>query len=380
MTISIRSNVAAMNAQNSLNKASNKTQDSMSHLASGSRINSAKDDAAGLAISNRLAFQASGIDVATKNANDGISILQTAEGGMEESTNVLQRIRDLAIQSANGVNSRDERISLDKEAQALKDEMNRLSDTTRFGGRNLLNGTFGNETFQIGSSQGEAMTISIDSIRSDNQNMGGAVFTAGEGKDSSWVVSPDKADFNYSFTNDDGNKESHTINVKAGDSIEEVATYINGQSQEALKASVNEDGELQIYMDNNKIEKGVSFSGSLAEELDLSGDSAEIQTVADIDITTVGGAQKAIGIVDSAVEYVDSQRAELGAYQNRLAHNISNLNDIQVGVTESKGRIRDTDYAKETTEMTKNQIMSQAGTSILAQARQNPSSALSLLG
>ncbi|HBN6206227.1 TPA: flagellin [Vibrio parahaemolyticus] len=379
MAISIRSNVAAMNAQNSLTRASNKAENSMVHLASGNRINGAKDDAAGLLISNRLAFQESGIDVATKNANDGISILQTAEGGMGESTNVLQRIRDLAIQSANGVNTSDERIALDKEVQALKDEMNRLSDTTRFGGRNLLNGTFGDETFQVGASQGEAMNISIESIRSDNQNMGGAVFTAGEGKDSSWTVSLGNSEFNYSFTNKDGNKEFHTINVKAGDGLQKIATYINGQSQEALKASVNEDGELQIYMDHNNIENGVDFSGSLADELDLSGSLAEIQTVSDIDITTVGGAQKAISIVDSAVGYIDSQRAELGAYQNRLAHNISNLNDIQVGVTESKGRIQDTDYAKETTEMTKNQIMSQAGTSILAQARQSTASALSLL-
>lgn len=379
MTISIRSNVAAMNAQNSLNRASDKADSSMMHLASGTRINSAKDDAAGLSISNRLAFQASGLDVATKNANDGISILQTAEGGMEESTSVLQRIRDLAIQSANGVNSRDERISLDKEAQALKDEMNRLSDTTQFGGRHLLNGTFGSETFQIGASQGEAMTISIDSIRSDNQNMGGAVFTASEGKDKNWKVDNSNNELSFSFTNEEGKKESYTLQTKVGDNLEEVATYINGQT-EALKTSVNENGELQVYMDNDKIKEGVNFSGSLASELGLSGDTAEVNTVADIDISTVGGAQKAIGIVDSAVAYIDSKRADLGAFENRLGHNISNLNDIKVGVAESKGRIRDADYAKETTEMTKNQIMRQAGTSVLAQARQSPSAALSLLG
>ncbi|HBC3601024.1 TPA: flagellin, partial [Vibrio parahaemolyticus] len=175
-----------------------------------------------------------------------------------------------------------------------------------------------------------------------------------------------------------GQEQEININAKAGDDIEELATYINGQT-DLVKASVDQDGKLQIFAGNNKVEGEVSFSGGLSGELGL-GDDKKNVTVDTIDVTSVGGAQESVAIIDAALKYVDSHRAELGAFQNRFNHAISNLDNINENVNASKSRIKDTDFAKETTAMTKSQILSQASSSILAQAKQAPNSALSLLG
>ncbi len=165
MPINVNTNVAAMVAQKNLGKATDLLNQSLERLSSGYRINSAKDDAAGLQISNRLEAQMRGLDVAVRNANDGISILQTAEGAMGESTALLQRMRDLSLQSANGSNSRSERVALQQEISALNDELTRIAETTSFGGRKLLNGSFANSAFQIGASSGEAVQFSLRNMR-----------------------------------------------------------------------------------------------------------------------------------------------------------------------------------------------------------------------
>lgn len=167
------------------------------------------------------------------------------------------------------------------------------------------------------------------------------------------------------------------MNAKEGDDIEEVATYINGQT-DMVKASVNEKGQLQIFAGNNKVTGDVAFSGGLAGALNMQAGTAE--TVDTIDVTSVGGAQQSVAVIDSALKYVDSHRAELGAFQNRFNHAISNLDNINENVNASKSRIKDTDFAKETTALTKSQILSQASSSVLAQAKQAPNAALSLLG
>ncbi|HGZ6480251.1 TPA: flagellin, partial [Vibrio parahaemolyticus] len=196
------------------------------------------------------------------------------------------------------------------------------------------------------------------------------------GKD--WNVAQGKNDLKISLTDSFGQEQEININAKAGDDIEELATYINGQT-DLVKASVDQDGKLQIFAGNNKVEGEVSFSGGLSGELGL-GDDKKNVTVDTIDVTSVGGAQESVAIIDAALKYVDSHRAELGAFQNRFNHAISNLDNINENVNASKSRIKDTDFAKETTAMTKSQILSQASSSILAQAKQAPNSALSLLG
>ncbi|WP_045421122.1 flagellin [Vibrio jasicida] len=377
MAITVNTNVAALVAQRHLTSATDMLNQSMERLSSGKRINSAKDDAAGLQISNRLQSQMRGLDVAVRNANDGISIMQTAEGAMNEVTNIMQRMRDLSLQSANGSNSKAERTALQEEVSALNDELNRIAETTSFGGRKLLNGSFGKSAFQIGAASGEAVQVELKSMRSDGIDMGGFSYIANGRASFDWQVKDGANDLSMSFTNRFGETETIQINAKAGDDIEELATYINGQTDK-VTASVNEEGQLQLFMAGEETSGTLSFSGDLASELGLQLKGYD--AVDNIDITSVGGAQQAVAVLDTAMKYVDSHRAELGAYQNRFNHAINNLDNIHENLAASNSRIQDTDYAKETTQMVKQQILQQVSTSILAQAKQAPNLALTLLG
>ncbi|MGO2160898.1 MAG: flagellin [Vibrio toranzoniae] len=377
MAITVNTNVSALVAQRNLSNANNMLNQSLERLASGSRINSAKDDAAGLQISNRLEAQMSGIDVAVRNANDGISIMQTAEGAMNETTNIMQRMRDLSLQASNGSNSQSERTAIQEEITALNDELNRIAETTSFGGKKLLNGSFGSSSFQIGGSSGEAVQIGLKSMRTDDINMGGFSYVANGMANDSWEVKSNQNDMTMSFTDRFGQPQEITINAKTGDDIEELATYINGQT-DLVSASVNDDGQLQIYMSGEDTAGTISFSGSLASELSMSAGYYEL--VDDINVTDVGGAQRAVSILDTAMKYVDSHRSELGAMQNRFDHAINNLENVHENLATSNSRIKDTDYAKETTQMLKQQILQQVSTTILAQAKQAPNLALTLLG
>ncbi|MEZ8042234.1 flagellin [Vibrio sp. 1F263] len=377
MAITVNTNVSALVAQRNLSNANNMLNQSLERLASGSRINSAKDDAAGLQISNRLETQMSGIDVAVRNANDGISIMQTAEGAMNETTNIMQRMRDLSLQATNGSNSQSERTAIQEEVTALNDELNRIAETTSFGGKKLLNGSFGSSSFQIGGSSGEAVQISLKNMRTDDINMGGFSYVANGMASDSWEVKSNQTDMTMAFTDRFGQPQEININAKAGDDIEELATYINGQT-DLVSASVNDEGQLQIYMSGEDTAGTISFSGSLASELSMS--AGYYESVDDINVTDVGGAQRAVSILDTAMKYVDSHRSELGAMQNRFDHAINNLENVHENLGASNSRIKDTDYAKETTQMLKQQILQQVSTTILAQAKQAPNLALTLLG
>ncbi|MDH5925078.1 flagellin [Vibrio lentus] len=377
MAITVNTNVSALVAQRNLSNANNMLNQSLERLASGSRINSAKDDAAGLQISNRLEAQMSGIDVAVRNANDGVSIMQTAEGAMNETTNIMQRMRDLSLQASNGSNSQSERTAIQEEVTALNDELNRIAETTSFGGKKLLNGSFGSSSFQIGGSSGEAVQIGLKNMRTDDINMGGFSYVANGKASDSWEVKSNQNDMTMSFTDRFGQPQEITINAKAGDDIEELATYINGQT-DLVSASVNDEGQLQIYMSGEDTAGTISFSGSLASELSMS--AGYYESVDDINVTDVGGAQRAVSILDTAMKYVDSHRSELGAMQNRFDHAINNLENVHENLATSNSRIKDTDYAKETTQMLKQQILQQVSTTILAQAKQAPNLALTLLG
>lgn len=377
MAITVNTNVSALVAQRNLSNANNMLNQSLERLASGNRINSAKDDAAGLQISNRLEAQMSGIDVAVRNANDGISIMQTAEGAMNETTNIMQRMRDLSLQASNGSNSQSERTAIQEEITALNDELNRIAETTSFGGKKLLNGNFGSTSFQIGGSSGEAVQIGLKSMRTDDINMGGVSYVANSMANDSWAVKSNQNDMTMSFTDRFGKPQEITINAKVGDDIEELATYINGQT-DLVSASVNDDGQLQIYMSGEDTSGTISFSGSLASELSMS--AGYYESVNDINVTDVGGAQRAVSVLDTAMKYVDSHRSELGAMQNRFDHAINNLENVHENLATSNSRIKDTDYAKETTQMLKQQILQQVSTTILAQAKQAPNLALTLLG
>ncbi len=377
MAITVNTNVPALISQRHLNSASMQLEQAMQRLSSGKRINSAKDDAAGLQISNRLQTQMRGLDVAVRNANDGISIAQTAEGAMSESTSILQRMRDLALQSSNGSNSAVDRQAIQEEATALNAELNRIAETTSFGGQRLLNGSYGARAFQIGANAGEAVLLKLNSMRSDTSSMGGYHYVASAHLDNRWQVPDKEQTLSMSFVDQYGANQQIEINAKAGDNIEELATYINGQTDQ-VSASVTERGQLQIFTSAKSVSSAITFGGSLASGLAMNG--PVFDTVSDLDLTTSGGSQRAIAVLDTALGFVDEKRAQLGAFQNRLGHAVTNLDNIHENVAASNSRIADTDFAKESVKLVKAQILQQVSSSILAQAKQSPQMALKLLG
>lgn len=376
MSISVNTNISAMTAQRYMNNATAAQADSMEKLSSGLKINSAADDASGLQISNRMTAQTRGLNVAVRNANDGMSIAQTAEGAMKETTNVLQRLRDLSLQSSNGSNTDADRDAMQEEASSLTDELNRIAETTSFAGTRLINGEFGTKSFQIGADSGEAVAMTLNSMRADEATMGGKSYFSEEGRDINWTVGKENTQFNVQYNDKNGNEQKINIAAKSGDDIEELATYINGQTNE-LSASVTEKGVLQVFMSGETISSPLTFSGSLANELKMGGESDD--TVASMNLTTVGGAQRSIDVIDAALQYVDGNRASLGAFQNRFESAVNNLTNINENISDSNSQIKDVDFAKETTNLTKNQILTQSSSSILAQAKQAPTAALGLL-
>lgn len=275
MSLFVNTNVSSLNARRQLFTTNNSLSTAFERLSSGFRINSAKDDAAGLQISNRLTTQILGLNMAVRNANDGISLAQTAEGALAETTTALQRIRVLAVQSQNGINSSSDRLALQKEVSALKAEISRIAATSQFGGVNILDGSY-SSAFLVGANAGQTISVNISRV--------GGYGTSG------------------------------------------------------------------------------LFPG------------------ADISVATERGASAVMVLVSGAISIIDAKRADLGAIQNRFQSTIRNLSNISENVSAARSRIRDTDFATETAELTRSQILQQASITVLSQANQRPQSALQLLG
>ncbi len=403
MALTVNTNIASLNTQRNLSNSSNALATSMQRLSTGSRINSAKDDAAGLQISNRLTSQINGLGVAVRNANDGISLAQTAEGALQQSTNILQRMRDLALQSANGSNNDSDRASIQKEVDQLKSELTRISETTTFGGRKLLDGTFGKQEFQVGANANETIGVSVGKM--DTTSLYGtiaATISAGaemEGDvnlNGTPVVSDDAGDITVKV----GDGDAITVSVITGDTADTLAQRINDKGISGLTASVDSaTGFLKLTSDVKGTATGTAANITVADAagntngtaaaifggtaLTAAGtdtsEAARTGLVSEIDVSDAEGAQEAVQIIDGAIGLIDSQRADLGAVQNRFENTISNLQNISENSSAARGRIQDTDFAAETANLSKNQILQQAGTAILAQAKQLPQAVLSLL-
>ncbi|MCG0025686.1 flagellin [Vibrio parahaemolyticus] len=372
--VSLNTNVAAMMTQRHLSQAADQNVESQRNLSSGYRINSASDDAAGLQISNTLHVQTRGIDVALRNDHDAYSVAQTAEGALHESSDILQRLRSLGLQAANGSHEQDDRTSLQQEVIALQDELDRVAITTTFADKNLFNGSYGSQSFHIGANA-NSISLTLRNMRTHIPEMGGQHYL-GDSLDKDWRVTRDDQQFAFEYQDNEGQTQSEALTLKVGDNLEEVATYINAQ-QSVVDASVTQDHQLQFFTSTLNAPEGITWKGNFADEMDIG--SGELVTVDDLDMSTVGGAQLAIGVVDAAIKYVDSHRSEIGGFQNRVSGTIDNLNTINRSVSESKGRIRDTDFARESTVMVRSQVLQDATTALLAQAKQRPSSALGLL-
>ncbi|WP_347368553.1 flagellin [Vibrio vulnificus] len=373
--VSLNTNVSAMVAQRHLSTAASQVAETQKNLSSGFRINSASDDAAGMQIANTLHVQTRGLDVALTNAHSAYAVAETAEGALEEGSEILQRLRSLSLQAANGSNSDDDRQSLQLEVVVLKDEVERIARTTTFAGKNLFDGSYGSKSFHLGANS-NSISLQLKNMRTHVPEMGGYHYLASESVDDDWQVDKESRQLSFTFRDSEGDDQSIKISLKPGDSLEEVATYINSQ-QNVVESSVTDDRRLQFYVANRHAPDGLSISGSLEGELDF--ESQGQVTLDDLDISSVGGAQLAIAVVDTAIQYLDSHRSEIGSFQNRVEGTMDNLQSINRNVTESKGRIWDTDFAKASTALVKSQVLQQATSALLAQAKQAPGSAIGLL-
>ncbi|MCL1550835.1 flagellin [Xanthomonas nasturtii] len=395
----INTNVMSLNAQRNLNTSSASMSTSIQRLSSGSRINSAKDDAAGLAIRERFSTQIRGLDVASRNANDGISLAQTAEGAMVEIGNNLQRIRELSVQSSNATNSQTDRDALNSEVKQLTAEIDRVANQTNFNGTKLLNGDFSGALFQVGADAGQ--TIGINTIVDANVDaLGKANFAAavsGAGVTGTATASGSITGISLAFNDASGSAKTVTIGdvkVANGDDAatinKKVAAAINDKlDQTGMYASIDTGGNLKLEslkagqdftsltMGSTTGATGVTVGTGLQTASAASGSTAV--TLTNLDISTFAGSQKALEIVDKALTAVNSSRADMGAVQNRFTSTIANLSATSENLSASRSRISDTDYAKETAELTRTQILQQAGTAMLAQAKSVPQNVLSLL-
>lgn len=411
MSLRINQNIAAMNAYRNLSVTDSQMSKSLEKLSSGFRINKAADDAAGLSISEGLRSQIGGLKQAVRNAQDGINVVQTADGALTETHAILQRMRDLAVQAANG-GSQDSnaQAAADTEFSQLKDELGRIANTTAFGGQKLLDGNYGG-TFQVGANNTAAdridvsLNASIFGASSAGVAATSATLTSGtvDGTTATALVDASAADVTFSVTVDG---TAHTVTLSstatgtqgtAGKyNLADIATAINTAIGAAGTATVGGSGAsstLSVASATSGSTSAVSISGAPAA-LGFSTTSATgsdaVAAVTGFDSTGLGlasasvasttGAESAISTIDNAIKGVSTARANLGAYQNRFEHTVNNLNVAVQNLSASESQIRDTDMAQEMTNFTRSQILSQAGTAMLAQANQAPQSVLKLLG
>jgi len=483
MALTINTNVASLNAQRNLGASQADLNKSMQRLSSGLRINSAKDDAAGLGISDRMTSQIRGLNQAARNANDGISLAQTAEGALQESTNILQRMREIAVQSANDTNTSTDRSSLQAEVSQLISELDRIAENTTFNNKQLLDGTMTSAVFHVGANADQTISLSVDDARASalgaNATTTSTGSTVSDATDAgSSVTSPSgvleingtsitTSSDGVSTTDDDAsakavaagiNALSATTNVTAeanattanlgtvaatddllsgefqingvdivtgavsvGDSDSTLRDAINAVSnQTGVTASLDSSSNLvleaadgrniQLTSDGEGGDTVSNIDISVADDdvvigtVTLNSDEAIVvdteiaqtthgmtitattyntsttNAMSNVDISTQSGANDAITNIDRAISQIDTSRGELGAVQNRFESTIANLNNVSENLSAARSRILDADIAQETSAMTKNNILQQAGVSILAQANQAPQLALSLLG
>jgi flagellin len=321
MALYVNTNVSSLNAQRQLMNSGNALDTSFKRLSSGLRINSAADDAAGLQISDRLQSQINGLNQGNRNANDGISLAQTAEGAMDEITGMFQRIRTLAQQASNGSNTDEDRLAIQEEIRSLSSEVNRVATDTTFGGQNLLDGSY-EASFQVGADAVQTIGFSM-------QTVGGTA-----------AINSLSADGGF------------TLSGIAG-----VASAVTGNELSALASGVSDID-------------GAAITETFANTFIATAVSVSTQT----------NAQVVMAGMDSLIAVVDKKRAELGAVQNRFQSTIRNQANISENLNAAKSRIKDADFATETAALTRNQILQQASQTILSQANQRPQAALSLLG
>lgn len=378
----INTNISSLNAQRNLNTSQAGLATSLQRLSTGLRINSSKDDAAGLAISERMTAQIRGLNQASRNANDAISLAQTAEGAFEQITTNLQRVRELAVQSRNATNSPEDRKALNTEAQQLVQDINRIAQSTSFNGTKLLDGGFGNKEFQIGSG-----TESTDRISVSSSTMINATAASLGTYNSASVTSVAATDFTAIAANTISIQNASGTAVNLGAIGGANATERAASFAAAVNAVADQTGVFATLDTNTTVTLKSSHAITVAgtgttEDVGLSNATTAITSktgFAALDISTTAGADDAMNAMDAALTAVNTARASLGAVQSRFESAIGNLQTTAENLTASRSRIRDADFAAETGNLTRSQILQQAGTAMLAQANALPQQVLTLL-
>ncbi|MRH30044.1 flagellin [Microbacterium sp. SYP-A9085] len=383
MGMQINTNVSALNAYRNLASTQNDLSKSLEKLSSGLRINRAADDAAGLAISEGLRSQVNGLNVAARNAQDGISVIQTAEGSLTEVHSILQRLRDLSVQAGNDSNNAKSREAITSEATQLVSELGRIGDATNFNGIKLLDGS-ANLTFQVGANGDAASQIGVN-LSSANVKGIAASLSVGSGGAQFDVLTPTTVTGAqaFSITNADGS--TSTVNVTLGaagtyKTVQDVADALNssGSFNGSLNARVNDSNQLVVSSLTGASVVGGGTAGTDATS--GTGFSASTQIAAgSLDFSSATGAAAAITLIDTQITSISGARADLGAIQNRFESTINSLNVSAENLSAAESRIRDTDMASEMVKFTAKNILSQAGTAMLAQANQANQGVLQLL-
>ncbi|MBH0156846.1 flagellin [Fictibacillus sp. 5RED26] len=361
----INHNIAALNTYRQLNSAATGQAKSMEKLSSGMRINRAGDDAAGLAISEKMRGQIRGLDQASRNSQDAISLIQTAEGALNETHDILQRMRELAVQGANDTNVTEDRAAIQEELNELKKEIDRIGDTTEFNTQKLLKGNLGGTVDQDAATTTVLAVTGVASAQTSGATAGTYTITSGTAGELTMTFGSKT----QTITNADGAQELNfsdfgiTIKTNAGytadDAIGDVEVLAGSAT---FQIGANEDQKISLNIRNMKTDGDLNLA-----------------TAGRVDVTDHTTAKASITNIDSAIEEVSKERSKLGAYQNRLEHTINNLNTSSENVTAAESRIRDVDMAKEMMNQTKNSILSQAAQAMLAQSQQTPQGVLQLL-
>ena len=377
----INTNVLSLVTQNNLNRSQGALGTAIERLSSGSRINSAKDDAAGQAIANRFTANVRVLTQASRNASDGISIAQVTEGAVNEINDNLQRIRELAVQAQNGTNSESDRASIKEEVDQRLKEIDRISEQTQFNGIKVL-ASDSKMTFQVGANDGE--TIDIDLKKVDRESLGlKDVDVAAVAKNYVW----DGGAINLADFKDSANASATVATVEAPAGM----TWKTAPGAADIHAVTDENGQVvpdKYYVvgkvdDGSANGKDVGLEVTLDKTEDVGGVVTAQFKATNKEVEVLAAGTKAplgpLETLDSALAKIDSQRSQLGAFQNRMQSTINNLNNSVNNLSAARSRIQDADFATEVSNMSRGQILQQAGTAVLAQANQVPQSVLSLL-
>jgi len=404
MAMTINTNVVSVNAQRNLGLSGSSLATSMQRLSSGLRVNSAKDDAAGLAIAERMSTQVRGLAVASRNANDGISLSQTAEGALGKVGDMLQRMRELAVQSSNATNSKSDRDALQSELSQLRDEVDRVAKSTSFNGQKLLEGSFTGGVFQVGANSGDNITVGAigdarvsrlgASIYGSGSVAATAVTTTMFGSGAGGMTSVDTT---ITVTGSSG-ASAASVTIKADASMS--SSQALGKVVEAVNAKSAETGVTAFLSDDKSTiqfratatavgnsgtnvqvayQVGTAASATLMAAGSVTDSGAASIGINQVDISTQAGAWEGLQRIDKAIDKINTSRAELGATQTRFEKAIENIDIQSENITTARGRITDADFAKETANLSRTQVLQQAGTAMVAQANQLPQQVLSLL-